>query len=422
MLILKKPTRRWIPVAIAGVVLGGIGIGVWQQQARRPVLLDVPTVEMPQITTVTALGRLEPAGELISVTAPTSGQGSRIAQLLVAEGDLVMAGQPLAILDSEARLQASLAQAEAGVLAAKSQLAQVLAGAKTGEIEAQRSQFAREQAELAGQIETQRARIATLSAQLTGERSAQAATLQRIKAELAQAQTDCDRYSMLLESGAISAQQQEQFCLQAQTTRRQVEEAQANYQRITDSRQAEVEEAQANLRRTESTLSQQISAAKSQLSAVAEVRPVDVQAAEAEVVIAEAEVRQVQAQLQDAYITAPQAGQILRIKAWPGEQIGPDGLLLLGNTQQMLAITEVFESDVANVRLGATATVSSDSLPAPQAGTVIEIGRLIERQDVVNADPSENIDARIVEVKVQLDESEPVANYTNLQVMVKIER
>ena len=56
-------------------------------------------------------------------------------------------------------------------------------------------------------------------------------------------------------------------------------------------------------------------------------------------------------------------------------------------------------------------------------GTVEQIGLEIERQEVVNTDPTANIDAKVVEVKVKLDEasSKQVAGLTNLLVNVQIQ-
>ncbi|MEO0971285.1 MAG: hypothetical protein AAFX80_23970 [Cyanobacteria bacterium J06639_18] len=57
------------------------------------------------------------------------------------------------------------------------------------------------------------------------------------------------------------------------------------------------------------------------------------------------------------------------------------------------------------------------------AGSVELVGLQVKRQDVINADPSSNIDSRIVETRVKLDEesSKKAANFTNLQVRVEIE-
>ena len=56
-------------------------------------------------------------------------------------------------------------------------------------------------------------------------------------------------------------------------------------------------------------------------------------------------------------------------------------------------------------------------------GKVVEVGLEINKQDVLNADPAAQFDARVVEVKVQLDQlsSRRVAGLTNLSVQVAID-
>jgi HlyD family secretion protein len=55
-------------------------------------------------------------------------------------------------------------------------------------------------------------------------------------------------------------------------------------------------------------------------------------------------------------------------------------------------------------------------------GTVEQVGYKVLRQDIVNSDPSANIDGRIVEVKIRLDadSSSKAARLTNQQVKVVI--
>ncbi len=67
--------------------------------------------------------------------------------------------------------------------------------------------------------------------------------------------------------------------------------------------------------------------------------------------------------------------------------------------------------------------VTSDSFPDQLQGTVEWIGAQVQRQNTVNTDPSENIDARVVEVHVRLDHtsSQKAAKFTNLQVKAVIE-
>jgi len=54
---------------------------------------------------------------------------------------------------------------------------------------------------------------------------------------------------------------------------------------------------------------------------------------------------------------------------------------------------------------------------------VVEVGLEINKQDVLNTDPAAQFDARVVEVKVRLDEpsSRKVKGLTNLSVQVAID-
>ncbi len=66
----------------------------------------------PAITAVAALGRLEPQGEVINLSAPNSQAGVQLARLLVDEGDRVVKGQVIALVDSFYVRLAALEQAQ----------------------------------------------------------------------------------------------------------------------------------------------------------------------------------------------------------------------------------------------------------------------------------------------------------------------
>ncbi|PLZ81328.1 hypothetical protein CBP16_10195, partial [Fischerella thermalis WC217] len=74
---------------------------------------EPPPVETPPaVKKVTALGRLQPEGEVISLSAPLALDGDRLDKWLVKEGDRVTTGQILAILDSQKPLQDAVTQAK----------------------------------------------------------------------------------------------------------------------------------------------------------------------------------------------------------------------------------------------------------------------------------------------------------------------
>jgi len=382
---LRQRSRPWLAAA-AIALLAGAGMWAWrEQQEAAPAAVE--PVAVAELATVTALGRLEPEGELIRLSAPTSTQESRVEQLLVAEGDRVAVGQVVAVLDSKERLEAALRRAEEQVRVARAQRARVEAGAQTGELEAQRAEIARLQAEQAGNLQARRAAAA------------------RLDAEVENARVEFERYQLLYDEGAVSASLRDSKQLLYTTAQRQLQEVRAEIARI------------------ETTSREQIQRARSTLDQLAEVRPVDVEVAAADVRAAIVAVAEAEANLEQASVRSPRAGQIVKIHTRPGELVGEEGIATLGQTEQMMAVAEVYQTDVGAIRVGQPATVTASALDEPLSGTVERVGLQVERQQVVNEDPAANIDAKVVEVRVRLDRasSQAVSDLSNLQVTVQVQ-
>jgi len=383
----KRPPR-WLLILSAGAVgvalLTAWGVGRFSLTRTQDAPLESSLTT--EILTVTALGRLEPKGEILHLTAPTSTQESRIEQLLVQEGDRVQPGQLIAILDNHNRLQVELLQAEEQVRVAQAQLAQVQAGAKTGEIQAQRAEIARLEAEQVGRVNAQRATVA------------------RFEAEVQNAEVEYARYESLFQAGAVAASQRDAKRLTYTTAQQQLQAAQEELVRLQTTGQEQIRQAEATLSR------------------VAEVRGVDVAVAEAQVQSAIATVTAARANLEQALVRSPREGQILRIHTHPGETIADQGIVTLGQTQQMMVIAEVYQNDIAAIQIGQPATITSPALPNPLQGTVERIGLQVGQQQVVDEDPAANLDNRVVEVHIRLNalSSEQVAGLTNLQVTARI--
>lgn len=421
-----EPKNRWrIGLAIAAVIaLGAFGFNRMQQtQSVTPEPVTSPT---PVADAVTALGRLEPQGDVINIAAPSSsqGMGSRVDRMMVKEGQLVQAGQVLAILDNRDRAAAALEQAKQQVEIARANLARVKAGAQTGEIDAQKAAIARLQAQLSGEVRAADATIARIQAELQGQTDTLQATIARTEAEQRNALLDLQRYQDLYKSGAISAQELERRRLSAVTTTEQVNETQSTRTERVSTLQQQLIEARAIKDRTVATLEQQINEARATLDKITEVRPVDVQVAQAEVNNAIAGVKQAQADLALSYVTAPETGEIMKIHTQSGETVSTDGIAELGKTDQMLVVAEVLEEDISKIRLGQRATITSDNnaFSGELRGTVMEVGRQVGKQDVIDSDPAADVDARVVEVKIRLNSqaSRKVSGLTYAKVIVAI--
>ena len=136
--------------------------------------------------------------------------------------------------------------------------------------------------------------------------------------------------------------------------------------------------------------------------------------------VARAQLRHAEIELARSTVRAPIDGQVLEIHARTGEKVGPQGILELGRTDEMYAIAEVYETDVRRIKVGQRARVSSPALEAPLEGVVERVGMKIGKLDALSTDPAARTDARVVEVEIRLDDSEPVKSLTNLQVVIAI--
>ena len=394
--LLSKLGTKWtIGLSLLGLAtLGGTifyGLQLTNSQSSQSELEEEIT---PVVDGVTALGRLEPQGEVIDISASTSVSGARIAELKVEEGDQVRENQIIAILDDRDRLLAAVEKAKKDVKVAQANLEIVKAGAQTGEINAQA------------------ATVRRLQAQLQGEITNQEATINRLEANLRLARKEYERYLSLARDGAISASELDQRRLELDNARERLNEAIANQNLKIAPLEQQIREAQANLDR------------------IKEIRPVDVQQAQAEVERAIAILKQAEEDLKLVYVRTPNSGRIIQVNARPGEVISSlgegqnSGIVKLGQTEQMVAVAEVKESDISLVELGQRATVTSlnGSFPGEIRGTVAQVGLQIAKQDVLDTDPAADTDARVIEVDIRLDkeDSEKVANLTNAKVVIKI--
>ncbi|MFN6571692.1 HlyD family efflux transporter periplasmic adaptor subunit [Dendronalium sp. ChiSLP03b] len=456
----QEQSKVWwgIAVALPIAIAAGLLTTAKVEQLKK---LSPSVPVKPVANSISAVGRLEPQGEVIKLSAPTAGAqaASRVQQIFVREGEKVRKGQVIAILDNHDTQIAALEEAKAKLQESRANLAQVRIGSPR-DIQAQTAIIARLQAQLRGERDAQQASVTRIAAQLSAEKVAQQATVNRLEAEFSgqkdtlratiariqaqqrNAQVDAGRYDYLYREGAISQQERDNRRLNAVTTSQQVTESQATLRQTLATLRQQVAEARANQVKTLTTLQQQLIEAKvtrdktvatlqrqideetARLNRLVDVRPTDVQIAQAQVTNAIASVRQAEAQLKLTYVQAPSAGEILTIHTKSGEAISPNGIAEIGQTDRMMVIAEVPEDSIGKVRIGQSAIVSSDNgaFNGELKGVVTEIGRKIGKKDVLNTDPAADVDARVVEVKIALssEDSPKVSGLTNAKVLVDI--
>lgn len=388
----NNPAKKKLNLWLIGLLVAGFGGGIvyWYISQTQTETIEPEKINQIAPRAVTALGRLEPEGEVIKLSVANA-QDSRVNELLVKEGDRVRATQLIATLQGLEKKQAELAEAKQNVLVYRAKLEQLKAG----------------EGKLAD-ISAQKANIARNKAQLRTENLEREAEIADARAELKNDEINYNRYQTLYREGAVS--------------KSDLDDRQELYRRS----QAKLDRAKARLENTVSTLQEAIATEEAMLDKLREVRPVDLAAATAEVDYAIAKVKRIESELEDYYVRVPIDGQILKINTLVGEQVDTrEGIVELGRTHQMYAIAEVYETDVSKVKVGQRATVVSEhgGFEEKLQGTVDQIALQIKKQDVLESDPAANKDARVVEVKVRLDpqDSDRVAGLTNLQVRIRID-
>jgi HlyD family secretion protein len=137
---------------------------------------------------------------------------------------------------------------------------------------------------------------------------------------------------------------------------------------------------------------------------------------------AAARLGQAEAELALSHVRAPIPGVVLEVFARDGERVGAEGIVELADTSVMLAVAEVPESEIGTVRVGQRARVTSPTLPGGELdGVVSRVAGKVRQQEVVSADPVASLDARVVEVEVELEDAAAAAALTNLRVEVAID-
>ncbi|MFN9063433.1 MAG: HlyD family efflux transporter periplasmic adaptor subunit, partial [Pseudanabaena sp.] len=276
------------------------------------------------------------------------------------------------------RSVAALLQAQSQAQESDRNLARVRSGAKSGDIVAQE-----------GNVMSAAANIKSLEANAS-----------RIKAELEIAGRDYNRFLEVFKEGAISQTVLDTYRLKVETLQGQFMQA-----------QQQIQQAQFQLRQSQGLL-----------SSIREVRPTDVQFAEAQLQTAMVNVKKAEVDLDLAQVRAPIDGQVLKINSKTGEVVSQtNGVMDLGNTSQMYVVAEIYETDIGKIKVGQTATIESEAFEGLITGKVDRIGLRIAKNDVLGTDPAAKTDVRVIEVKIKLDDSKKVSGLTNLQVRVKIE-
>lgn len=370
---------------ILGLMVGLSGVGAWGYQhgwwvppseAADHNSVKSAAVEGPLV--INARGRLAPEGGVVSLAGTA---GDRLRELKVKEGKSVVKKDELATFESYVLRSAELAAAKAQFEEAQRHLnAELFYGEKlVTEAKLGVEQLALDDLEL----------------------EAQQSKYQLLEANLKVAKADLSRLSQL-DPSIVSGQEREHQQLVVDRAKSELQSSAKERQKFEAGQKLAKQQAMAKLGTAE--------------AGVERIR----QAGQIETL--KQNVDLAEARLETSILRAPSDGQVLKILLRPGESVGSTPVLQLGDTSKMIVTAEVYETQVAKLKEGDVATIKSPALPHDLVGTVVRKGVIVSKNKVQSLEPADNADARVVEVRIQLnDEDSKVAkDWIDLQVDAEI--
>ncbi|MFT5786255.1 MAG: HlyD family secretion protein [Ascidiaceihabitans sp.] len=136
-----------------------------------------------------------------------------------------------------------------------------------------------------------------------------------------------------------------------------------------------------------------------------------------------ADLTRARSDLNRAAVLAPITGVILDVNARAGERPPANGIMEMGNTDQMMAEVEVYQDRIVSVAVGQPVELVAAAIGQTLQGQVQSIGLTVGRQGLISDDTAANTDARVITVMVKLNapSSAIAARFTNLEVIARID-
>ncbi|NLD74371.1 MAG: biotin/lipoyl-binding protein [Chloroflexi bacterium] len=387
-------------VALAALLVAGCGIADAAPVAS-PTPPEIPVVRSD--TGVIAEGRIVPH----AYVSLTPAQGGRVAEVLVAEGDAVEAGQLLVRLD-DGHQRAALAEAEAALAGARANLALVSAGPEAEQIAAAE----------AG-VEVARTAVSVASGALAAARAQQS----RVQSGATDEELGIAQHQLELAKNALYAAQgqRDALCGQADAL---------GISGMCDSAQGQVQQAEEQVRIAELQLAQvqrgagiqdlavvdaQVQQALGQLAG-AQARVAEAEAtlalltkgataeaiavAESQVTQAEAAVRRATVSLEETELRASLAGRVATLYAKVGELLSPavPAVQIADLSVWEVETDDLTELEVVAVSIGQAVSLVPDALPDLRLA-----GRVVAIQDAFGQRSGDII----YQVRIALEDDDP---------------
>jgi HlyD family secretion protein len=360
--------RTIILSAIAfGLIAFSLAYFVWLRpaQVEQKVSAEKQTNEQKKSAEnlVVAPGIVEPISEEIEVGAEIPG---KLKQVLVEEGDEVLKGQTIAVLEN--------ADFEAQISTAKTQ------------IETLRRQKETAEARIL-QAKTERERI--FNGARPEERREALQTYEQTLPNVEQAKREVERREKLFASGDVSREELERARRDLDALQKQSNATREKYNVVNaDARRDDLQKADAAIRLAET------------------------QSNEFDAMIREAEarVRTAQANLDKTIIRAPITGVVLRKRLKDGESVSPEnptGIVTVADVSALRVRVDLDETDVAKVRENQTAFVTANAYGEQKFyGKVVRVGQILGRKNFRTDRPTEKVDTKILEILIELDKGQ----------------
>lgn len=367
--------RNIILALIIVLVIAGLFAAMKKNAPQKPP----PTAEeiwqqsgIPVKTTVLTRGDMEQTVEVtgdiqaLDKAVLSSKISGRVAQVNVREGDRVVKGQTIVVLDQQ-DLQSNLVAARGGLEAAVARLSQAKTSLKVTKIQ---TDAAITQAK--AQLDSANARLAVVkNPARSQDRMVAENSVAEAKANLDRATSDYNRNKNLLKQGAISQSSFEIVETQYKIAQTQHKSATERLSLIKEGgRSEDVSQAESQV-----AVAQEALRAAQANEAQNMLRKEDIKQAEAALSQAKASVALAEQQLSYSYIKSPISGVVAVRSIDPGQVVSPGQMLAeVVDLSSLYLKGNVSEKVFAELRNGQNVKVRIDALPnTTLQGTVVEI-------------------------------------------------
>jgi HlyD family secretion protein len=328
---------------------------------------------------VVAPGYVEPISEEIEVGSEIAG---KLKQVLVEEGEQVLKGQEIAILENSEFI--------ANINNAKAQIVTLRSQKETAEAKIL-------------QAKTDKNRIA--NGAKPEERREAKVNYESTLPNIENTRREFERRQRLYETGDVSREELERTKTAYENALKQSEVLKAKFNVVnSDARKDDLDKADAAIRLAET-----------------QIKEFDAQIREAET-----RVRTAEANLSKTIIKSPITGIILRKRLHDGETISPEnlkGIVTIADVSALRVRVDLDETDVAKVKVGQSAFVKANAYDEQKfTAKVVKIGQILGRKNVRTERPTEKIDTKILEVLLELDKGQNLPLQLRVDAYIESEK